>query len=130
MWTRISVAPTMNSRARRTSPTDPASSSPGSFYVTALWSSSASSPTLSTHRTSPNTSDKPQRTQTHKICMHCNTTLWMDTAISSSGVYHQRAGKRMQSIKCVFYPSSRDIITWVDHTCIEKEKMFIWVTEE
>ncbi len=99
MRTRISVAPTKNSRARRTSPTDPASSSPGSFYVTALWRSPPSSPTLSTHRTSPNTSDKPQRTQTHTICfllyMHARTAM-------SSGVYNPRAGKHMQSIKCVF----------------------------
>lgn len=63
-----------NRRERRTSPTDPASSSPGSFYVTALWSSCASSPTLSTHRTSPTPQINP-RERKHTVssltCMHC-----------------------------------------------------------
>lgn len=59
--------------------------------------------------TSPSTSDKPQRTQTQKIyfllavtCMHYNTTLWMETAISS-GVCNQCTGKHMQSIKSVSF---------------------------
>jgi len=66
------ICSTRKMRERRTSPTDPASSSPGSFYVTAQWSSFASSPTLSTQHLTHTHTHKPQRTQTHDIYFLCN----------------------------------------------------------
>lgn len=106
-----------NRRERRTSPTDPASSSPGSFYVTALWSSCASSPTLNPpHFT--HTSDKPQRTQTHCFlpCMHALHTvlLYLLECIISA------LASTCNLLKVFYFLFFfLEIITWVHHTCTE-----------
>lgn len=102
-----------NRRERRTSPTDPASSSPGSFYVTALWSSCASSPTLSTHRTSPTPQINP-RERKHTVssltCMHWILYLSVISALAST----------CNLLKVFYFPSfSLEIITWVHQSCIE-----------